>query len=512
MYENSGRIRLQEYTGFGGQNFDSTHLSRFFNYDKPHDFGVMVAKIFSSSNRFYYKPLTEMTEGVGSVYEIDGDMYRWTLFGDDYRKNYVAAFVETGNSRIGWNNQEFKIGLEEPWYRQPDILMGENNNYMLQVVGTPIQKGTYYEYTVKLLTSNPNDYVDSADLQEGRYFCKASTSVGIEMNQDYGTTSMGTQVDLQSQIGAYGNKFEVSDRVIREELNAKKNGSKGMRETPYTSGYTFSLFNPKTRTVIEKGGFVTFMEARIIEETQMDREIMNHFGKATISKDSTNRYIKKTGPGMRQLQKDGFEMIHNGSLTTTQLENFFDSILLTRVPEGNRDIVLDTGSLGMRIFDQMLSDEAAGYLTLDRHYIREIPGAQAGDLEYGYQYKSYRAKNGLRIRLVHNPMKDDPMYCGRRHPLNPQYTVDSARMDIYDLGSASNSAFPNSSNMAMVKTRGVDEYFWTGGAVDPRTGVINNGSLTSSAEKAVTCRYGLSGSVVVWDTTRLATIIYEPNI
>lgn len=510
MFEKSGRIRLQEYEGFGGQSFESTHLSRFFNYDKPHNFGIMVSKMFASSNRFYYKPLTDMTEAAGRVHEIDGDMYRWTLFADDYRKNRVAAFLETGNSRPGWNGQEFKIGLEEGWYRHPDILIGEDNNFMLEVVGTPIQKGTYFEYTVRLHSSNPNEFVDTDSLQPGRYFCKVSTSVGFEMNQDYGTTSWGTQVDLQSQIGHYANKFEVTDRVVREELNARKGGQSGKNVTPHMSGYTFSIFNPKTRSIVEKGGFMTFMEAKIIEETQMDREYMMHFGKATVRPDSTGRYIKKTGPGFRQLAKDGYEMIYNGSLTTTQLENFFDSIFLTRVPEGSRDIVVSTGSLGMRIFDQMLSDEAGAYLTLDRYYIREM-GGTPGDLEFGYQYRSFRAKNGLRIRVMHDPIKDDPMYCGRRHPLNPIYTVDSARMDIYDLGASQSSDMPNSANMGMVKTRGVDEYHWIGGCVDPRTGVINNGGMAPTGEKGVVCRYGLSGSLVVWDTSRIASIIYEPE-
>lgn len=510
MYNKSGRIRLQEYAGFGGQSFDSVHLSRFFNYDKPKNFGLMVAKMFSASNRFYYKPLTEMTEGRGSIHEIDGDMYRWQLLADDYRKNYVADFLETGNARPGWNGQEFKIALEEGWYRQPDVLQGENNHFMLEIIGYPVQVGTYFEYTVRLHTSNPNDYVDPQWLQAGKYFCKVATTVGIEMNDDYGTTSMGTQIDLQSQIGQYANKFEITDRVVREELNARKNGKSG-QDTPHMSGLTFPIFNPKTRTVVEKGGFMTFMESRIIEETQMDREYMNHFGVATKRNDSTGRYIKRTGPGFRQLVKDGYEMIYNGSLTTTQLQNFFDMIFMTRIAEGERDIVVSTGQLGMRIFDQMLSDEAGAYLTLDRHYIREMPGGQAGDLEYGFQYKSFRAKNGLRIRLVHDKIKDDPMYCGRRHPLNPIFSVDSARMDIYDLGSSGGSALPNQSNMGMVKTRGVDEYFWTGGAVDPKTGVINSGALAPSAEKGVSCRYALSGSLVVWDTSRIASIIYEPN-
>jgi len=510
--EKSGRIRLQEYEGFGGQSFESTHLSRFFNYDKPHNFGVMVSKMFSSSNQFYYKPLTDLTESANRVYEVDGDMYRWTMFADDYRKNRVASFLEAGNSRPGWNSQEFKIGLEEGWYRQPDILIGEDNNFMLEVVGTPIQKGTYFEYTVRLHSSNPNDFVDPQYISEGRYFCKASTSVGMEMNQDYGTTSWGTQIDLQSQLGHYANKFEVTDRIIREEINARKSGKSGRNSTPHLSGYTFSIFNPKTKSIVEKGGFLTFMEAKIIEETQMDREYMMHFGKSTQRMDSTGRYIKRTGPGWRQLVKDGYEMYYNGSLTTNQLQNFFDAIFHTRIPQGSRDIVVSTGSLGMRIFDQMLSDEAGAYLTLDRHYIREIAGEQAGDLEFGYQYKSYRAKNGLRIRVMHDPIKDDPMYCGRRHPLNPIYTVDSARMDIYDLGAAQSSEAPNQANMAMVKTRGVDEYHWISGSVDPRTGVINNGGMAPTGEKGVVCRYGLSGSLVVFDTSRIASIIYEPEL
>lgn len=509
---NGGRIQLQEYQGFGGKHFDSVHLSRFFNYDSPHDFGVMVSQIFTASNKFGYKAITDMTEASGNVYEISGSMYRWSLFGDDYRFLRVIENLETSNSRPGINGQEFKVGLSEGWYEEPTVLMPENNDYMLEIVGKPINRGNYWEYTVRLLESDPNRWLPVEELYEGREWRAVSSSVATENNQIFAPTQMGSQVDLQSQIGAYAREFSLSDRVIREQINATKTNAQINRDNSVMGGYAFKLFDSKTGKPLDKTGFMTFMEAKLMNEIEMDCEVMMYFGKASTRKDYTGRYIKRTGPGFRELVKDGHEWIHNGSITLEQLENYFMSIFLTRVDEGNREITVSTGTLGHRIFDQLISEEVSGFLTLDRYYVQPMEGGTGkNDLQYGYQFKRFVAKNGVVVNLQSNPLLDDRFYCPRRYPNNNIYSVDSARMDIMDFGASSASMAPGSSNMAMIKEAGVDSYYVVGGVVDPRKGVVTDGSFQQNGQKSVFFRREKSGSLNVWDTSRIGSIILEPN-
>ena len=507
-----GRVQLQEYQGFGGKNFDSVHLAKFFNYDAPHNFGVMVSKIFSSSNMFGYKPMTALTEASGNYKEIVGSTYKWTLFGDDYRINRVIKFLETGNPRPGINGQEFKIGLAEGWYEEPHVIMGENNNYLCEIVGKPINRGNYFEYTLRLQTSDPNMFLPVDELYEGREWKTVSTSVATENNQLFAGFEFSSQVDLQSQIGAFSREFSLSDRVIREQNSASGGGVGVSKDTSVLGGYAFPIFDGKTGKQVSKSGMMTFMEGKLLDTVEMDCEFAMTYGKASKRKDYTGRYIKTTAPGFRELVKDGHEWIHNGSITLEQIENYFMSIFLTRVSEGSREITISTGTLGHRIFNQLISDEVSKFLTLDRYYVNEMKdGTGRNDLEYGYQFKRFIAQNGLVVNLVSDPMKDDPMYCPRRYPNNTQYTIDSARMDIMDFGASSASVAPGSSNISMIKEKGVDSYYLVGGVVDPKSGVVTDGSFRQSGEKAVHFRREKSGSLCVWDTSRIGSIILEPN-
>lgn len=504
----NGRILLQEYAGFGGNRFDSNDLTNFMNYDNPHKFGVMVSKVFTSDHRFYDKPLTALTNAVGNYYVIPNALYTWDLIGDDERLFTVVELVTT-ETRPGFMGRSFEIKLDEGWMREPDIIMGEDNRFMLRIIGDPIQQGNGWIYKVELQDGDENSYIPVSEISTGKTFMKASTSVSTERNQKYGTGQWGSAFQLQSQVGAYAEEFTVTDRVVREEILARRKGVASKKETPNMSGYVFGV--RQNGKAINGGAFMPFQVADLNERLEMDREIMCVFGKLSTSRDNTEQYIRRTGPGWRQMVQDGWEYIHNGNLTVQDLEDYLMGIFLTRKDEAHRDIVIDTGTLGARMLDQLLSDEAKAFLTVDSHFIRQMGGGENWELEYGAQFKHFVAKNGVKVRLKMNAMKDDPKFCRRFYPENNIYTIDSARMDIYDFGESVSSDARGGANMSMIKQDLLDEYHWICGVIDPTTGVMNDGGKTYSPSKELTCRRATSGSVCVWDTKRIGSIIYEPD-
>ena len=257
---------------------------------------------------------------------------------------------------------------------------------------------------------------------------------------------------------------------------------------------------------------MSFLEADVHERIEMGREWMCWFGKTSQRLDYSGRHIETTGPGIRELQLDGHIFYHNGAMTVQQLQDYLMQIFFARVSEPNREIYLVTGTLGSLFLDAMLSEEAAAFLTVDTTHIRVMDGGAPWELEYGAQFKSFRGKNGVKVKLVLDPMKDDPKYCRRFHPDNPQYPIDSGRMDILDFGSNADSPAPNGSNISMVMENDVESYMWIANAIDPYNGVVNDGSIVSNNEKEVTLFRESSGSPVVWDTSRLGAIIYEPDV
>lgn len=514
MIRESGIIEMEEYTApLGGKSYDSLHMAHAFKDEAPHRFGVMVSKLFSASDKFSNKTLTYLTYGSGNYMEIDTNVYRWTVFGDDEVSIYFQELLVDANSKPGYGNSEFQIALDKDWFEEPDVLQLEDNRYpFLAIVGGPTQVGNVYYYTVKLQSSDPTVWVDPAQLDVGMTVCKASTWIADEMNDKRGTDQFGSGMDLESQIGMFGDEITVTDKVIRRELQARKSGKSGGGKDSLFSGYAFNL--RKGDKTIERKAFLTTAEAMLLDRVEMDREMSMVYGHVALDYDS-NGYIKRTGPGFRQLAKDGHELLHNGNLTAQTIEDYLHGIFLNRLNASDRDVVISTGEGGIRLFHQILQDEANSFLTVDNHFISQATSNMVGatnPLAYGAQFTEFRAINGIRVRLMYDPMKDDPKYCKRKHPDNPRYTVDSFRMDIYDLGKPdqTGSGIPKS-NLTMLKESLTEMYAFTKGVVDPMSGPVTGGGAAFSLKKDVTIARETSGGLCIWDTSRIGSIIYEPD-
>lgn len=500
-----GQIMLSEYKNWGGSSYDSRHYADAFRHDRPYDFGVQVSKMFSASNRFNDKVLTSLTMASGNFKEIPNDVFRWTLAGDDEVPFYITELLEGSNPRPGYGKATFRIALNHGFLQEPDVLQFEDNRLpLLEIVGTGQQVGNSTYYTVQLQTSDPNEWVPVSELAVGKRLIKASTSISTEMNDKWGTDAYGSMLDLEAQIGAFGEMFEVTDKVIRKEIQAK--ASQGKKDV-FSTGYAFDV--RQGDKIIPRGAFITMAEARLLNRVEMDREMSMVFGTSSTRTDSTGRYTRRTGAGYRQLVKDGHILYHNGGLNAAQLESYFHGIFLQRRDGEDRHIVISTGEAGMRLLHQIVSDEYNSFLTVDSSFLSKVPGIGGNrGLSYGAQFMEFQAINGIRITWMHNPMLDNHKYCGRVHPEDPRFTVDSYRMDIFDFGTADGGA---ESNMSMVVESGVESYAYTCGIYDPYTGAEKSGGKVASFEKGVKFEREISGGLLVWDTSRIGSIIFEPE-
>lgn len=505
MVRKSGQIELNYYEGFGGNSFDSHHYADAFRMDRPHDFGMQVSKIFSSSNKYNDKVLTELTRASGNYKLIDNEVYKWTLAGDDEVAFYIVDEIEnfTILTDPGRGGAEFRIVLDKGWMQEPDVLQLEDNRFpFLEIVGEPTQVGQGWVYTVRMQSSDPAAFINPELLKIGRRLMHVSTSIATEMNDKYGTTQYQSQLDLECQIGAFARDFKITDKVIRKEIAARK--KKGQKDV-HSTGYSFDI--RQGGKTIKNGAFITMAEAKLLNDVEMDREVSMVFGQASIRADYSGAYIKRTGPGWRELAKDGHILYHNGSLTASMLEDYLHNIFLQRISSENRDIVIDTGEGGMRLFHQLLSSEANSFMTLDTIRLRNVDGIGGNrGISFGAQFIEFQAINGIRVRLKYNPMKDNHKYCFRTHPDNPRYTIDSFRFDIYDFGTSDGET-----NMQMVIEDNVESYSYTCGMIDPKTGPVKDGSKVSSFNKGVAFERELSGGLWVKDTSRIGSIIYEPE-
>lgn len=510
MTKNSGQIAVQFYQGFGGKSFDSNHYATAFNGNVPHNFGMQVPKLFTAINKYEHRVFNNLTYSRGLFEVTFDDVYKWTLAGDAYVEFRITELLETGNTKPGLGLQEFRIALDKGWMGRPVMIQFEDNSMpRAMIVDDPISVGDSYYYTLRLETDDPNVWLDPENIQVGKVVVDAGTQIQNEMNQLAGGQYYGSQMDLQCQLGAVAREFAITDKVVRKEIAAVKNNGnmnaipKHMRSS---EGYAFAI--RQGDKIVPRGAFITMAEAHLLEQVEMDLEIGMKFGNRMTMTDKVTGYTLKTAPGWRQLVLDGHILPNNGSLTAQQMEDFFHGIFLHRVNAQNRKIKLVTGEGGIKMFNQILSDEANSILTVDSKYIQSTSSPFSSNaLSYGYQFTKFIAANGIEVELVYDPMADDRQWCKVTHPDDPKFTRDSFRMDIMDFGDTLNLG----SNMKMVIEDGIDLYAYVSNVIDPKTGAINSGAKVASLDKGVLIRRERSGSLWVCDTGRIGSIIYDPE-
>jgi hypothetical protein len=222
-----------------------------------------------------------------------------------------------------------------------------------------------------------------------------------------------------------------------------------------------------------------------------------------------NKYVKKTGPGLRQQLDSSNHLFHNGNLSLIRLDEFFSSIYRGRTDASpsQRKVILDTGEMGALLFDRMVASEASAFTTVDTYF---ISGTDPRKLAYGAQFTQYRGKNGLDVTVMLNPGKDNPDLNPKKHPRYTNVCASSWRMDVLDLGTTANYDGEVKDNMQMVCESYADYYYVSTGKWDKKTGMpINDGSEGNSALGGYKIQAEKSFGLLIRDRSRMAVVDIE---
>lgn len=482
---------IKRYDSFGGNFIDSQYLGAAYQTGKPHMFEGMLMRIFSSTSRFFKgKLITSLTGGKsGGTKEIDQWIYRWRLQGAEHKSARVVENLEASNATPGINNTTFRIKLDLDYFAHPDVLMGEDNEYPMQIMEGPIPDGTGNIYILRLQTDRPDAYVPQDILEVNREFNKVWTSTQQEFNEFYGTQQYPNSFMLENQLGSFGQKYTVTDQAWRDE------GKLGVE-----FGYTDR--NGKTQMAKR---FLPMAEAKMWDELYQGMEVQMVYGKRS-TQPGKQKYWIKTGSGMREQLKDSWLKYYNGTLTVNLMREYLMDIFFARKSETDRAVTGITGTIGSLNFHDALVAASNGFLTVDSHYIRSAQsGSDTPGLAFGAQFTRYTGPEGIIIDLNKNDMYDSREYCGRLHPQYPNKPIDSARISFLDF--AGGSDVSGDSNIMMLKVKDTFRWGYHSGTHTP-TGPVKGGQVM-----ALKAGYDVfaEGSAGLWikDVTRCGELIYD---
>ena len=528
-------LQTVERHAWGGSYFDSLSHAAMFKTYQPHNFGVKTSQLFSSKlgSHLVNKKFTYMTIAKNNVYVLPGgtDDYQWFLMGDadvDFR---FTELLVAADAQPGKGNLPFRFAADRDWLHEPAVIKLEGSNLpLLRIIGQPVQRSVNsWEYVAELQTGDPNAWIPVEYLMPNRRFIRVSTLVSDEMNGKYAPDQYGEMFKLQSWVSNYANKVEMTDKFIRTEIACRKNGRPMSGGASYSvggsshsdsavgSGYVYQQkFNSNEKGVYEEGVFITKVEARLLERTEMDREMAMEFGQLQKTVDSDSGRTIKAAPGWRQIAKDGHYKEHNGTLTLSEIYEYLMQIFITRKSFTDRHIVIASGEAGVEFLSRLIAAEASQFQYIDTLFSQkrtDPQGFHENELEYGAQFTKIKMTNGVIVEIVYDPIKDDRKLFPELAP-GTNRTIESYAMDIFDFGvteqKASDAA--RNENITMVMQDGIESYFTVSNVYDFRTGVITDGGNAYSHNKEGGIYREMSGSLCVWDVTRIGRIEYVPAV
>lgn len=532
------QLQTVERKAWGGTYYDSfTHSALFRKYG-PFNFGVRSAQIFSAdlSSQMLNKKFTYMTLAKKNVFMLPPgtDDYEWQLVANAHVDFRITELLVEPNATPGKGKLPFRFAIDRPWPVEPVVFKTEGSNLpMIRMIGhTKKRSANSWEVEGVLQTSDLNAWIPVHYLSPGRTLVDASTSVSDELNTKYAGISFGDMYKLQSWVGNYARKVEVTDKFIRMEIGCRKAGNPMQKSEGYSVGgkryydgavgigykyvQPFANLNDKTTDgkpkIVNAGVFITAVEARLEERIHRDREMAMEFGQLEKTVDPDSDRPIKVAPGYRQLVKDGHYRQHNGSLTLSDIYEYISEIFITRRTFADRKIIGAAGEAASEFLHRLIAQEASQFQTVDTHFIRSVSSMfHENALEYGAQFTSIKLPNGYVFQIVHDPIKDDRTLFPELAP-GTNRTLESFNIDFYDLGSTDQRAMGASSpeNMTMVMQDGVESYFTVSNVYDFETGAEKSGANVYSNNKELGIYRENSGSLGIWDVSRIGRLEFDP--
>lgn len=516
---------------WGGSKADSFTHAQLFNSYGPTYFGMVDARRFSSDveGNIINKRWVWLTQAQGNVMSTDPghNDFCWKLQEDVEADAYITRVDPNLPDQPGRGNTEFKIYVDQGYFHDPVLLKTDSHDApLLRVIGSGVQiSANEWELTVKLQDGDPTAWIDPEYLQPNRRIIDGGTSIADESNKEYGGDYFGDVFELRGHIGYVARKIEVTDKFLRLEMGGKGTGNMGYgisgsrqryNDGAISTGYVYQpgLEDKTMSNKVAEKSFITTAEARLGERINEDKNFLMEFGRSEVTYHPRTGRPMKVAPGWRQIRRDGYYHPHNGSMTLYDLYDKIHTKFTVRSSTGEPDVVLSAGKGGIEAFGQMINNVASAnpFTVMDSYFISnattpESTNISSNALRYGAQFTEVLMSNGLVLRVMYDPTKDNPRYYPEKVP-GTNYSYESFTFDVLDLGNtdAAPANARTRSNIAMVYEEAYESYFSVSNVYDIVTGAKKNGEAVAALDKDAGIYRESSCALAVWDTSRIMSL------
>lgn len=330
-------------------------------------------------------PLTFLTEGRGSAGVVDVDTVQWTwktmgrLKFDDF-----VTYFNTANLKPGVGGSDFEVHFSTHWFIEQYTLTAPDGHTQVRIQRDLGESAHGYGYILRLMSPNPDAFVDPGMLDVGKYWSMGAPLVSESYSKGNRSNTMGPG-QMTSQLEFHRYSKEIAGNLANVVIEYEFEGGDGGKNKLWINE-EMRQFNVTMRIANE-------------ERLWMAEYNRNTNGEVAL-KDMDNGKPIPTTAGMLEICRESNYDTYGEYLTLNKIKRTVGDVLDRDTDDGTMNIVLMGGKGFIEDFDEAMRMDATenGFVTPLGD--KMIDGSDAG-LTYGKYFRRYKTVDGHTITVKH---------------------------------------------------------------------------------------------------------------
>lgn len=330
-------------------------------------------------------PLTFLTEGRGSAGVVDVDTVQWTwkTMGRLKFDDFVTHF-NTANLKPGVGGSDFEVHFSTHWFIEQYTLTAPDGHTQVRIQRDLGESAHGYGYILRLMSPNPDAFVDPEMLAVGKYWSMGAPLVSESYSKGNRSNTMGPG-QMTSQLEFHRYSKEIAGNLANVVTEYEFEGGDGGKNKLWINE-EMRQFNVTMRIANE-------------ERLWMAEYNRNTNGEVAL-KDMDNGKPIPTTAGMLEICRESNYDTYGEYLTLNKIKRTVGDVLDRDTDDGTMNIVLMGGKGFIEDFDEAMRMDATenGFVTPLGD--KMIDGSDAG-LTYGKYFRRYKTVDGHTITVKH---------------------------------------------------------------------------------------------------------------
>lgn len=428
-----------EYFPGGTEINNYAHIASSDFKVPPHIMHDTITRMFGMGFNGGGSPLSAMLSMFPKV-EIDDTEWEWKMSVPPPTARTMERLEPAG--MVGKFKQPFKLKLNMGVFKVGEVLCPgvTERGYQVRVDSPAVQHGDGYVYTVRLMNTDPNNFVPDRYLVPNTPWVSAYTVYGDGSSGGSGLRTDG-RILMKDHLGCCRMKQDLT----------------------YLAGSAKIALDLKGRDGLYRM-YCTQAEMELMQEFAQMKERMLFLGQDAGGILDENGNPVRGLTSIREKLRDSNREIYN-HLSGSLLTDFMMHALAGNIKaKQHRHILCCSGTAGMMNFHKAMVKELGdnGFTRTDVNVRKISSDYHQNALAVGSQVVRYDLPMNITVEMMHMPFYDDPRMNFERDP-RTGYLLESMRMTFFDITGDSSMA----PNIQLVSKKGAQVFTVVNGVFGP---------------------------------------------